>query len=227
MADPIRSDPEHISSVIARARLAFVPLSPEKAREHDLEREREEAAQRRERNRASRTSSGIPRRVWPALDAPEETAALGAVREWLASKSTILLLTGVPDRGKTVAACWALDQRGGQFVKAIEIVRRGMFDNDFWDGLYRAPLVVLDDLGTEPLDEKGYALANVQALIDRAYDGSPLLIVTANLSLATLRDKYLASDGGRSLERVRECGQIVECVAGEGFRPKTAEPRRV
>lgn len=227
MADPERSDPEPIEAVIARARLAFVPISAERAAELDAQRDREQERERRQATETRRRRIGIPSRAWPALDDLHDTPAVVAVRDWLTTPRTILVLTGVPDRGKTVAACHALDVRGGRFVKAIEIVRRGMFDCEFWDGLYAAPLVVLDDLGTEPLDEKGYALANVQALIDRAYDGLPRLVVTANLSLDVLRAKYLASDGGRSLDRVRERGEIVECVEGEGFRPKSLTPRRV
>ena len=227
MLVPIRSDLTSLASTIERARLACMPLSPEQSQERDERQRREEAAERAATIAAYRRRAGIPARVWPALDNPSDTPALLAVRDWLAESLTILILTGVPDRGKTVAACEALDKRGGRFVKAIELVRRGMFDNDFWDAIYAAPIVVVDDLGTEPLDDKGYALANVQALIDRAYDGAPRLIVTANLSLATLRDKYLASDGGRSLGRVRERGEIVECVDGEGFRPTATETRRV
>lgn len=227
MADPKRSDPEPLSSIIARTRLAFVPVSAERAAELDAQRAREQDRERRQATETRRRRIGIPSRVWPALDDLHDTPAVVAVRDWLTTPKTILVLTGVPDRGKTVAACSAMDVRGGRFVKAIELVRRGMFDNDFWDGLYAAPLVVVDDLGTEPIDEKGYALANIHALLDRAYDGAPRLIVTANLSLDTLRTKYLASDGGRSLDRVREAGQIVECVEGEGFRPKGLTPLRV
>lgn len=228
---PERSDgPVHVASVFERVRATWRPPTPEEEAARRLEEEDAHAARALADQRDTEdrwTQEGMPRRAWPHVVNPSETPALSVVKEWLASPLTILILTGLPDRGKTIAACWALAQKSGCFIKAIDIVRRGMFDTAWWSALYEAEILVLDDLGTEPLDEKGYALANVQALVDRAYDGRPRLIVTSNLALSVLSQKYLVSDGGRSLERVRECGQIVECVNSAGFRPSTLTPRRI
>lgn len=188
----------------------------------DLAQSDAETLARRERRW---TRIGIPPRVFPTLHAPQETPALASVKAWLESPKTILLLSGFPDRGKTVAACWALFQTPGpcRFLKSIDVVRHGTFDGDFWDGVNGAPLVVLDDLGTEPVDEKGYAMANLQALWDRAYDGLPRLVATTNLGIASFSERYLAADGGRAAQRLRECGHVVEFMDGNGFRPKSLD----
>lgn len=64
---------------------------------------------REERLQARRTTLGIPQRVWPLLDRPEETAALQAAREFLTSKKTILILAGGVGTGKTVASAVVCD----------------------------------------------------------------------------------------------------------------------
>lgn len=228
--DPENSDtPAPLAALFAKVRENLSVPTPERDAEIMAERAAEHAREERARLVARWTRIGIPKRLWDVVASPKDNATLTATREWLASDKSILVLVGLPDHGKTAAACIAADEvRNAKVVKAIEVVRRGMFDNDFWDDVYASSLVVLDDLGTEPLDEKGYALANLAALIDRAYDGEPRLIITSNLPLGTFSDKYLTHDGGRSLQRVRERGAVVECIEGPGFyRPASVSKRTV
>lgn len=218
------SEPRRLDEVLATVR--EIHSSPEHA-ERVAQFDREQAERARQEIRRGWTRAGIPERLHDCVSSPTETPALGAVRSWLSSGKTLLALIGPPDRGKSTAACWAAAQVGGRVVKAIDLVRRGTYDTRWWDALYAERLVVVDDLGTEPADEKGYALANVHALIDRAYDGRPALVFTANLTPQRFLERYLTSDGERSLQRFRESGEIVECVSGTGFRPTGIVPRKV
>jgi DNA replication protein DnaC len=185
---------------------------------------------RRQQVENLRARSEIPKRVWPFLDAPRQTPALDAAFEFAGSeRDTILVLAGGVGCGKTVAACAALERwvtetirrsrangyrpvyardAEGRVVKAIDLARAGTFDREFWDKLAAVDFLVVDDLGTEPLDEKGWMVANVRALIDRRYDDERRTILTTNLGLEAFKTRYCA-DGGRLLDRLRECGAFI------------------
>jgi len=182
----------------------------------------------REARSRARESIGLPARVTKLLDSPDETEAVAKALEFLASETrSLLVMAGGTGCGKTVAACVALDRymtpdgwsmrRQGRFVKAIDLVRAGTFDGEYWDRLNCAPMLVVDDLGTEPLDEKGWALSNIAALIDRRYDACAKTILTTNLDVAKFKARYCATDGGRIIGRLREAGAFVE-FDGESLR---------
>lgn len=182
-----------------------------------------------------RTRADVPKRVWPFLDAPEKTAAYAAACEFaLASSETLLVLAGGIGCGKTVGACAALDaflvegrrktyrdgfrplgvrDPSGKVVKAIEMARAGTFDREFWDGLAGLDFLVIDDLGTEPLDDKGWLVANIRAVIDRRYDDERKTVLTTNLNLDQFKARYCA-DGGRLLDRLKERGAFIEIADG-------------
>jgi DNA replication protein DnaC len=192
------------------------------------------AALRRAEVERVRASAGIARRAWPFLDSPERTSALLAVEDFAGSTETLLVLAGGVGCGKTVAASawleraiadadrktWAKGYRTNQerdaeglIVKAIDLARAGTFDREFWDRIGAMNFLVVDDLGTEPLDEKGWMVANVRALIDRRYDDDRRTILTTNLNLDAFRERYCA-DGGRLLDRLRERGAFIEVADG-------------
>lgn len=220
----LEADPEYRREVEA-----------EQAREK-AEREVADRAWREKTARAEaevrRAKAEIPRRVWPVLDAPRSTTAYEAALAFAkGGAETLLVLAGGVGCGKTVAACAALDRflapdpsrvswdegfaplgakkPTGSVVKAIELARAGTFDREFWDRLAAAGFLVIDDLGTEPLDEKGWVVANVRALIDKRYDDERKTILTTNLNLDQFKARYCA-DGGRLLERLRERGGFLE-----------------
>lgn len=181
-----------------------------------------------ERREQIRRTMGIPPRVLKLLGSVTETEAVKAAREFLGNAGrSLLLMAGGTGCGKTVAACVALDEYAtiewvnarnvGRFVKAIDLVRAGTFDSEFWDDLAEAPMLVVDDLGTEPLDEKGWALANFASLIDQRYDNCRKTILTTNLDAARFKARYCAADGGRLVDRIREAGAFVE-FDGESLR---------
>jgi DNA replication protein DnaC len=203
------------------------------AKEHEERRRRESEAER-VLERAWETA-GIEPRVIRVLREPRPTTALRHVREFMADEHhTILLLAGSPGNGKTVAACSALvgAVRGdysmqadhiGRFVKAIDLVRAGTFDAAFWSGLRETPVLVIDDLGAEPLDEKGWALANLASLLDSRYDAEAKTILTMNLTPARFHARYCANDGGRLFDRIREVGTTVQIREPSMRRPRGSD----
>jgi DNA replication protein DnaC len=174
-------------------------------------------------------NASIPERLWPMLHAshggreggPSETAALKAVGPFLSKneRRSILVLAGGVGTGKTVAVAWGCAFHGGRFVKALDLVRAGMFPEDpgYWPSLQRASLLAIDDLGTEPLDPKGYGHAVIADLIDRRYDASRKTILTTNLPQAAFRQRYGEGQGARLWDRIREAGLWVD-VAGASMR---------
>lgn len=163
--------------------------------------------------------SGIPRRMWPDLDALQETAAVKAVRDWRDTSKTFLVLEGGVGVGKTYAAADFAARPGGLFVKADAVARLSSFDAEGWERLYRAPALALDDLGCERLDEKGWAVGAILALIDRRYDDAARTVITTNLALDDIRERY-GQDGGRLFDRLRQTAKWVR-LGGQSLRKVT------
>lgn len=243
----LESDPEYLAEHQRT-------MAEEARREEAERRAKWEASQveaRKSRIAAYRVEWGIPPRVIALLDGVGDTDAVRKARAFMdeSNPRTLLVLSGGTGCGKTVAACVALDyataydpylrqrlvtpgetrpaQRfnsPGRFVKAIDLVRAGTFDGAFWESLEDASVLVIDDLGTEPLDEKGWALANVAALLDGRYDSLRKTILTTNLPLTAFKARYCAADGGRLYDRLRESGVYVE-LAGQSLRQPVAVPQ--
>lgn len=185
----------------------------------------EEAERRRGRENSWR-GKGIPERLWPMLHASEAgtaggaepTQAIEAVGPFLSPSQprTILVLAGGVGVGKTVAAAWGCAFHRGQMVKALDLLRAGMFPDDpgFWPSMHRAPLLAVDDLGSEPLDGKGYGHALVADLFDRRYDAGRKTIVTTNLSSEQFKGRYGDGAGRRLWDRLREVGTWVDLGGG-------------
>ena len=169
--------------------------------------------------------TGVPHRVTELIASMTETEPVKAVETFLAGRKALLFLSGPPGCGKTLAACHGLlshirivddgyelpeARRVGRFVKALDLVRAGTYDDAFWTRLKATPFLVVDDLGTEPLDDKGWALANIAALIDARYDSTAKTVITTNLDAGQFKARYGASDGGRLVDRLRESAEFVQ-----------------
>lgn len=206
-ADVARKDPAIQASMAAEYEGKVVDL-PELRRRN------------RERDWLAR---GIPERVWPMLHdgapdepvgplAPKPTPALEAVGRFLSpsERRTFLVLCGAVDSGKTFAAAWgAAWHGGGRVVKALDLLRAGLYPADpgFWPRLHAERLLVVDDLGVEALDGKGYALTTIEDLVDRRYDAARKTIITTNGTPEEIRTRF----GPRVWRRLREVGLLV-CV---------------
>lgn len=163
--------------------------------------------------------SGIPERVRPLLTQHSETDALKAALGLKATdKKTILMLGGGVGTGKTVACCIAAWQVPGsiRFVSAVDLVRHGAFDPEYWDDLAYCDALLIDDLGAEPLDERGWALASILDLLSKRYGEKKLTWITLNLPIDAFFARY-GTDGERLRDKLRERGRYVE-VKGKSLR---------
>lgn len=161
------------------------------------------------------------------------TVALQAVRE---NKKPILGISGGPGTGKTVSAidciCRRLDDpmnwnmeatltpqfRGGRmlFVTATAIVRWDRYDAEEMERLLHPSLLIIDDMGVEPLDQKGFAASIFDEVVDARYSGRGTTIITTNLSAKSFERRY----GVRVWDRLRERGAWF----GVGDKSMRAQP---
>ena len=133
------------------------------SRDAEVARQREQQSiQERDREEKSRRmelgSYGFPQRaIETAKSADETTAAIRRVADWNYDDVSMLVLSGAPGCGKTVAATWwAMRQRRSpRFVRATTFAASSRYDRETRDGWFSARGLVLDDLGTEYLDAKG------------------------------------------------------------------------
>jgi DNA replication protein DnaC len=165
---------------------------------------------------------GLPDRLAALVAGPEgvnPTEAIQAVESWLDGEVTFLVLGGGVGVGKTVAGAHAIAQRGGLFRKASQITRMSQYDSEAWERLYSARLLVVDDLGAEPLDQGGWGLSALLDLFDRRYDERARTLITTNLGVDAFRSRY-SPDGGRFMDRLREAGRWIN-LAGSSLRRAT------
>jgi DNA replication protein DnaC len=126
------------------------------------------------------------------------------VREWSPSAEGILVLSGPPGCGKTVAATWwALNgKHAPRFVRATAFATASRYQNDERDSWLAGRSLVLDDLGTEYADSKGSFLVDLDELVDTFYADKKPLVITTNCTAAEFKKRY----GERVTDRIRECG---------------------
>lgn len=185
--------------------------------------ERRRIAALADADRGTAAALGIPERVWgllgigcPAVPLADSTA-MRAVR---GMTGTFLVLTGETGTGKTVAACWAAWHRRGRVVKASRLARMSWYDEARVDAIIAAPMLVIDELGTECDDAKGVWRSRLDELCDARYDSRRPTIITSNLpetSSVPGTRTLSALVGARIWERWMEDGAVVLCV-GERLR---------
>jgi len=141
------------------------------------------------------------------------TTASAAANEALSATRPMLVLSGPAGVGKTVAAvqwvrAWVAARCGSAlFVTALDITTA-----DVRGGALRAwcdtGALVLDDLGREYLDDRGWLLSLVEGVLDARYAARRPTIITTNLA----RDLFKARYGERIVDRLREAGTFIEVV---------------
>jgi DNA replication protein DnaC len=183
------------------------------ARQADLEREEQK---RRKEHAAACAASGFPDRALAAAAAADlEAPAMARIRGWDPREASVLVLSGPPGCGKTVAATWWALQRSWAptFVRATSFAASSRYDRDTRERWLGANALVLDDLGTEYADAKGSFLTDLDELIDTFYGDRRPLVITTNLKAEDFRDRY----GARIVDRIRESGRW-ESIAGASLR---------
>lgn len=159
------------------------------------------------------SNSGVPDRVLVAAfdHEPLETEAIKALRAELAKtpKPTLILLSGGVGCGKSCAAAWWLGRHGGDWVSAGDLAKISPYAEGGGMERLRAPRLVLDDLGMEYLDAKGFMQATLDGVIDHRYANMLPTVITTNLSAAEFKQRY----GPRITDRIREAGTFIVIVA--------------
>lgn len=149
---------------------------------------------------------------------PQACPALTAVRAFIANpRQVLLVLSGGVGVYKTGSACWALTCKPGRFVPSDELGRlagsREGEDVNQWRATRGTPLLVVDDLGGEYVDDKGWMVKVVNGLVDYRYSNRLKTIITTNLDAKTFKLTYQ----DRVFDRVREAGQFVN-IGGKSMR---------
>lgn len=162
-----------------------------------------------------------------------------AIRETDAVKALdgswrLLALSGGPGSGKTTAGTlwlWRyVDAAVKQadvyqpnqrlpivFTTAVRLSRWQRYDSTKMETLLSADRVVVDDLGAEYLDEKGFYLSLLDELVNERYANLKPTLLTTNLDVIAFRARY----GERIADRIRECGRFVS-VGEKSLRRKDA-----
>ena len=178
----------------------------------DAKREAKRAAETRQ----GHLDSGLPLRCLKLIEAGlRDTTARAAVSAWDRDQRCFLVLAGAKGSGKTVAACEAIYAAYGRFAPVADLVRAGQYNTEALDELASAGLLVLDDLGTEYVDAKGFFLASLDWLVNARYSNEKATIITTNLPAKAFAERY----GERVADRLREAGQYVE-IADQSMRGK-------
>jgi hypothetical protein len=126
----------------------------------------------------------------------------------------VLVLMGGIGTGKTLAACWwATEFRAAQFMTAAELARWPRYDMAAMDRLLKAPGIVVDDLGTEYMDDKGNFLAVFDEFVNTRCANMRKTVITTNLTPADFGKRY----GARITDRIVECGRFIS-VGGDSLR---------
>jgi len=144
---------------------------------------------------------------------PIRTNAMDVVAAWN-GLTTFLVMSGGVGCGKTGASSlWAVNQ-GAVFITAKAFGSMSPYSDDA-RAVVLAKRLVLDDLGAEYADAKGFFLANLDALIDHRYAQRLGTIITTNLGSQAFK-----AYGDRVLDRLRESGSFKQ-VFGKSLRGKS------
>lgn len=148
---------------------------------------------------------------------PVECDALKWVRETLTGNRHLLVLSGGVGVRKSGSACWALVKRPGRYVKAsrLSALASSHLDDEraLYSSLFRCQTLVIDDLGGEYVDDKGFFVKVIAELVDERYERKLVTIITTNLDAA----KFKATYGERVADRIRERGRFVD-IKGASVR---------
>lgn len=169
---------------------------------------------------------GVPAKDIARIEGAEgisETRAMRAVREQLAERLMLVVLSGTRGSGKTTAAAWWLAQRQPKhdyvytqnpfFIDANHLARWPRYDDSKMERIEKALCLVIDDLGVEYDDKQGNFRSLFDALVNARYASMLPTVITTNLNAEQFKERY----GERVADRIREVGRFVS-IADESLR---------
>jgi DNA replication protein DnaC len=174
-----------------------------------------------EKRRQAWKRQGIPAELWDAFDRyGGEAEACKLVDSFLESDERFILLAGEAGLAKTYAACRALAMHGGRYIRAYDVAQAWGDEDEGWlCDLRLASLVVMDEIGREPLDEKGWAYGKIYDLLDRRQANLRKTILVTNLGLDAFKARY-CPDGRRDplYDRIANRGVVPTPLTGSSLR---------
>lgn len=183
------------------------------------------------------TDAGVPSKV--AADAVARREAPGDALQQLRAVSgagdVFVALSGDVGVGKsTAAAAWLLDRLAAEMARwggmdvapppcarwlhAHQLARLSGLQADGLDKLERVPWLVLDDLGVEYLDGKGWLGSAIDSLVYQRHGNARPTVLTTNLGV----DEFGARYGERVRSRLRECCAFLRLAGVDLRRPPDA-----
>jgi hypothetical protein len=149
----------------------------------------------------------------------KKTKAISAAEQWANGPARVLVLSGGPRVGKTVAACWVVHHLGkSALFYNPELLGRYGGDDGYRLRAAACGLLIVDDLGTEAVDEAGRFQARLEALLCTRYDSGLRTILTTNLAAGAFAKRY----GDRVAARIQTGGKFI--ALGVSDVPADREP---
>lgn len=145
----------------------------------------------------------VPRRHQNAILDGEirDTSAMRSARAYMRNMDRFpcLVLAGATGCGKSVAAAWTIGEFGGVWIYSTNL-GKAQREPDLWHRILTSGLLVIDDVGAEYADDKGWFQGVLADVIIQRYDSMLPTVLTTNLTLARFVERY----GARMGERVQD-----------------------
>lgn len=150
------------------------------------------------------------------LDNAAEVEPLGGKtttgRVLITGSERVMIFAGNTGRGKTVAGAYAIARIGGLYLTEYELARpkRGFVD----EVKRHAGVLVIDQVGRAPVDDRRSVIAAVEEVVDRRYAAHLTTVLIGNVSYQEFMARYQKI----ILERVAGDGVFV-LFGGQSLRP--------
>jgi hypothetical protein len=95
------------------------------------------------------------------------------------------------------------------WTTAADLARSNHYDRAEFERIAKASRLVIDDLGAEFNDAKGFLGSYIDEIINIRYSSDLPVVITTNLDVDAFKARY----GMRIIDRIREGGRFVACGA--------------
>lgn len=167
--------------------------------------------------------SGIPRSFWDLLDSPRETQAITEIEMLLAEGPSLVVLSGPPGVGKSVALGVATWRARGRMLSTQDVFRVSSFAESEWRDLRTTHLLALDEAGAEHMTD--HLRANLLSVISGRMDDGARTVIATNLAQAEFAERFFSGALSRLRDRFRAAARWAP-LQGSSLRRHWAETDR-